>query len=43
MSDAAESRYAFTVDEFPHIANSEYSHYIQALIKLLVGDKVCVQ
>ncbi|XP_072048734.1 uncharacterized protein [Amphiura filiformis] len=40
ISDAAESRYAFTVDEFPNIANNEYYRYIQALIKLLVGEKV---
>lgn len=38
FSEAAETHHSHTVDSFPQVTAKEYEKYIQAMLKLLVGD-----
>lgn len=38
MQTVTESQYNYTVDNFPQISSNDFTRYVQALIKLLVGE-----
>ncbi|XP_022099208.1 dynein beta chain, ciliary-like [Acanthaster planci] len=39
LHTATESQYNYTVDNFPQISSSDFGRYVQALVKLLVGER----
>ncbi|XP_033641711.1 dynein beta chain, flagellar outer arm-like [Asterias rubens] len=38
IQTVTESQYNYTVDNFPQISSNDFTRYVQALIKLLVGE-----